>query len=117
VGGRTVGGLRVEVRIDVAEPDAAERGAAVADHTAARAGAGERHVGEDVLPLEETDLAAGEDLSPRSAHCEIRFAQVDLRTEVVVQTVALDLRREAEVHAEVEAAFLASGGERRVAGQ
>ena len=57
----------LKLGIDVAEAAAAERRARCAEPAAARAGAEERHVVEDVLALVQAELAAGQDLPPSAA--------------------------------------------------
>ena len=105
-----------ELRIDVAVADAAERGAG-AGARAALAGAADaeqRLVGQDVLALEEAQLAADEQLAPAAADGQEHLTHVDLGAEAVVDAGgAVDLRREAEMHAEIGVAFLALGIEHR----
>ena len=66
-------------------------------------------VGQDVLPAEQAELTAGQDLTPGAADGQVHLTHVDLGAEAVVCTpaAALDLRGEAEVHAEIGVAFLA----------
>ena len=78
------------------------------------ADAEQRHVVQDVVALIESDLTTSEDLSPRSTGRQVHLAHVDLRAELIVHAAGIvDLRSEAEVHAEIDAAFLALRFERR----
>ena len=76
------------------------------------ADAEERLVGENVLPVEEPDLTAGQDLTPAAPDGQVHLPHVDLGAEAVVRAgaigagTALDLGREAEVDAEIGVAFL-----------
>ena len=98
-GRRRVGHLSHEIRIDVPEADAAERGAATID-AAGGSDAEQGLVGQDVLPVEETDFTAGQDLAPGSTDSQVHLTHIDLGTEAVVGlATALNLRGKPEVHA------------------
>ncbi len=114
--------LRLELRIDVAEADAAERRAA-GDLATGGADAEQRLVGQDVLAAEQSELAAGQDLAPGSADRQVHLTHVDLGAEAVMRhdrrtlfhrvATALNLGGEPEVHAEVGVALFALGVEHR----
>ena len=71
------------------------------------------HVGEDVAALEEAELLTDGERAPGAAGGQVDLAHVDLGArglvaeEAGVVPAGLDLRSEAEVHAEVEVVFLA----------
>ena len=122
---RAVRDLGYEVRIQVPVPDPTERRPlALPAADGDRADAVQRHVLEDVLPAEQSQLTTGEDLrTVLEANRQVDLTHVDLRarlnatgssgaTELVVHTAVLDLRREAEVDCELETGFCASGFER-----
>src|SRR5690242_13135260 len=101
---RAVRHLGVEVRIDVAVPNPAQgRPAPLARSDTHGSDAEQRLVIEDVLAAEQTELATDEHLAPRAAHGEIDLPHVDLGAAgLIVHAGVLDLRRKAEMHAEVE---------------
>src|SRR6185503_8664937 len=102
-GGR-VGHLGSKVRVDVAKPDAAQGGAeAVAGRPVARGAHAEQGlVGQNVLPVEETQLAADQQLTPGAADRQVHLTHVDLGPEAVVYARgALHVWGEAEVNAEI----------------
>ena len=75
-------------------------------------------VGQDVLPAEEAEFPADEQLAPGAAHREEHLAHVDRGAEAVVHSdAAPDRGREPEVDAEVRLAFLALGIEDGEGGQ
>src|SRR5438552_15406716 len=121
---RAVGDLRVEVRIEVTVSDAPERGApGLPGADSDSADAKQRHIVEDVLTAEQTQLAASENLRAIfEPDRHVYLTHVDLRpglgaiAEVVVHGSVVDLRRKPEVDAEVQARFLASRRERRESG-
>src|SRR5262249_53064010 len=95
-----------EVRIDVPEPDTAERRAARSNPTATDAE--ERLVVQDVLALVHAEFLTGGDRTPPATDRHVDLTHVDLGAEaVVVAATALHFRGEAEVHTEVGVPFLA----------
>src|SRR5207237_7614294 len=97
---RAVGQLGIEVRIDIAEPDAPEGRPAGPDAAAGRPDPEQGRVVEDVLALVETELTAGQHLPPTAADGEVHLAHVDLGTEDIVHARAVDLGGDAEVDAD-----------------
>ena len=110
--------MRIEVRIDVAVPDPAERGPAALGRisyyareshirNAHRADTKQGHVVHDVLATKQRELTADEDLRPvLEADRHIDLAHIDLGAELVVRAGVLNLRREPEMDPQVQAAFL-----------
>src|SRR5207302_5853032 len=98
--------LRIEVGIQITVPDSNQSRAACLD-TALRPGPVQRHVVENVLPQEHTELAPSEQLATTlEAHGQVHLAHVDLGQSVVSLASVVDLRCEAEMHTEVVAAFV-----------
>src|SRR5205823_3412824 len=124
--------LRVEVGIDVAVTDPAQRRPTTTATTHPHGADAEQGlVIQDVLASEQRELAAREDLAPLTTHGQIYLAHVDLRaglsavSEVVVRGPAVitgsgtrwhtvvDLRRKPKVDCQVHPGFLAACLERR----
>src|SRR3954466_10531399 len=88
-------------------PPVAPWGGPAAVDPAGGADAEQGLVGENVLPVEESDLTAGQNLAPGAADRQVHLAHVDLGAEAVVSAgasgigPALNLGRKAEVHAEI----------------
>src|SRR5690606_24427240 len=108
---------RVEPGVDVAEPAASERRARwIAERSARCAHPEQRHVAQHALPPEDTDLAAGQHLSPGSADGEVDLPHVDARAgagAVVMSAGGLYLGSKSEMHAQPRGALGALGIEHR----
>ena len=115
LGGRAVGQLGIEVGIDVAVADPPERSAA-ALHVTHGANSEQGLVVQDVLTLEQPQLAARQNLTPFATDGQVDLTHVDtigILKAVVRVAGVLDLRREADVRGEVHACFFAARFERR----
>src|SRR5207244_11067035 len=119
LGGRAVGQLGIEVGIDVAVADPPERSAA-ALHVTHGANSEQGLVVQDVLTLEQPQLAARQNLTPFATDGQVDLTHVDpIRILKAVVRVAgvLDLRRESDVSGEVHPGLLAARFKCREGGQ